>query len=451
MQPLPTYPGFPVAQPPQQLAQSMILQPRLTIPYQVISTQVVTYPNFSTQYAQLQPSQQSLYPSFTKSMQLEKVPQPNPAPPPRALPNPAPPPRALPTKTESLETLSFLNFENNCYMNAVLQALINTPEFLAEIMRYNLQSTGKNFELLVETINLAKRSAAKREEADFFDPLLIKRAIEESRPGYKGSLHQDAQEFLRDYLELLHEALSRGEDGSSIFTSIFGPQAKASGAQAQGILDSKYEAWITATLAKNNSPIYDLFAGNLASTVICQKCKRQTLTFEPFLDISLAFPEVKGKTLVPSVSDLMANFFNCEKFDGFICQSCGTQGSASLTKRLLWTPNVLVLHLKRFKDAVVKLENSVYIPEKLDLTNYLEKECSLYLQNIRSGVEYKLYAVVHHEGTLASGHYTAELIGRKGQWLEANDHEITTKQAPPNYSNKAYLLFYSRISRKTSP
>ena len=41
---------------------------------------------------------------------------------------------------------------------------------------------------------------------------------------------------------------------------------------------------------RNNSKIVDLAAGQFKSTLICPKCRKVSMTFDPFLSISLPIP-----------------------------------------------------------------------------------------------------------------------------------------------------------------
>lgn len=53
--------------------------------------------------------------------------------------------------------------------------------------------------------------------------------------------------------------------------------------------------WWETHLLRNNSIIVEWFQGQLKSTVLCPACKKVSLTFEPFMTLSLPvkFPETE--------------------------------------------------------------------------------------------------------------------------------------------------------------
>ena len=60
-------------------------------------------------------------------------------------------------------------------------------------------------------------------------------------------------------------------------------------------------------------------------------------------------------------------------------------------------------------------------------------------------VDYKTMAVIHHEGTEITGHYTAH-INVEGKWLLCDDSEETTQSDTSSIgNNQAYVFFCRRI------
>jgi ubiquitin C-terminal hydrolase len=64
--------------------------------------------------------------------------------------------------------------------------------------------------------------------------------------------------------------------------------------EANGINDdlAAKEAWIKH-LIRNESIIVDLFHGQYKSTLVCSKCQRVSVTFDPFMTLSLPIPGKK--------------------------------------------------------------------------------------------------------------------------------------------------------------
>jgi len=58
--------------------------------------------------------------------------------------------------------------------------------------------------------------------------------------------------------------------------------------------DASREAW-TKHLVRNESVIVDLFHGQYKSTLICSNCSKVSVTFDPFMTLSLPIPGKKEK------------------------------------------------------------------------------------------------------------------------------------------------------------
>ncbi|KAL0473073.1 hypothetical protein QR685DRAFT_569187 [Neurospora intermedia] len=152
-----------------------------------------------------------------------------------------------------------------------------------------------------------------------------------------------------------------------------------------------------------------------------------------------------------SLDDCLAEFEKEEilsEQDTWYCPRCKEHRRASKKFDLWKTPDILVVHLKRFSSVGWrrdKLDVLVDFPiEGLDLTErVIDKEDGK--QEI-----YDLIAVDDHWGGLGGGHYTAFAKNFvDDQWYEFNDSSVskvtdTSKVVSP----AAYLLFYRRRSDK---
>ena len=99
---------------------------------------------------------------------------------------------------------------------------------------------------------------------------------------------------------------------------------------------------------------------------------------------------------------------------------------------------VVIIHLKRFRNNR-KIENYVEFPiDELDLTKYLPKK------NNEKYI-YDLFAVANHSGGLKGGHYYAYCKNFKdGEWYEFNDSHVSKIGKKKVCSDNAYVLFYNR-------
>jgi ubiquitin carboxyl-terminal hydrolase 4/11/15 len=118
------------------------------------------------------------------------------------------------------------------------------------------------------------------------------------------------------------------------------------------------------------------------------------------------------------------------------------------TKALeIWSvPDILVIQLKRFLGSGYyssKLDANVNYPDILEMQEYVTGP------ERNQNLQYELYAVSEHSGSLAGGHYTAHAIVREpgkktGEWCDFNDSCCHQASALDAHNARAYLLFYQR-------
>ncbi|KAL2064140.1 hypothetical protein VTL71DRAFT_4634 [Oculimacula yallundae] len=134
------------------------------------------------------------------------------------------------------------------------------------------------------------------------------------------------------------------------------------------------------------------------------------------------------------------------EMDTWYCPRCKEHKRASKKFELWKTPDILIMHLKRFSSGGYrrdKLDVKVDFPlEGLDLSSrVIETEDGK--QEI-----FDLFAVDDHWGGLGGGHYTAFAKNYEDhEWYEYNDASVTkAKDLSRIVSSSAYLLFYRRRS-----
>jgi ubiquitin carboxyl-terminal hydrolase 22/27/51 len=131
------------------------------------------------------------------------------------------------------------------------------------------------------------------------------------------------------------------------------------------------------------------------------------------------------------------------------CQPCEKQLSLHML------PQVLCIHLKRFKQSIVnrkyshKINTFVEFPEQLDLANYLspaiieERGGTAFAPAFSLNEHYELFAVVNHQGRIDNGHYVC-YVRHSGLWMKCDDSWITEASLCEVLASNAYLLFYVR-------
>ncbi|XP_026506477.1 ubiquitin carboxyl-terminal hydrolase 31 [Terrapene carolina triunguis] len=155
--------------------------------------------------------------------------------------------------------------------------------------------------------------------------------------------------------------------------------------------------------------------------------------------------------------------------DAWRCPHCKQLQQGSITLSLWTLPDVLIIHLKRFRqegDRRMKLQNMVKFPlTGLDMTPHVVKRSqsswslpshwSPWRRPYGLGRDpedyvYDLYAVCNHHGTMQGGHYTAYCKNSvDGLWYCFDDTDVQQLAENEVCKQTAYILFYQR--RTTIP
>jgi ubiquitin C-terminal hydrolase len=264
----------------------------------------------------------------------------------------------------------------------------------------------------------------------------------------------DAHEFLRFALDAIHEEVNSVEKP---------PQYEELQDIDNEPIRETAMRWMNNHLRRNKSFVHQAFAGQFASITTCKECNYKSIACDFFLDLSLPVPrsskEVKG-TSSPGVSITQAlyEFFSRTPLDGddkYNCPKCKCPTRGEREVRLFTIPEILVVHLKRFRHSRVlasKVNEFVDFPlDSLDVAPYLHPNSPMEPSTAR----YNLRGVVNHMGGVHSGHYTATCRcqpanGREG-WYEFNDSSVTAvKNLQSVASPSVYLLFYERANHAKS-
>jgi len=329
------------------------------------------------------------------------------------------------------------NLGNTCFMNSVIQCLSNTrllvdyllsDEYSTDINTTNSSMKGSLVKAFAALIKGLWKPAAR-----IIDPSSLKGAVQRFAPRFSGYNQEDSQEFLRYLLEGLHEDVNRvSVKPQPINTEIDSDLS----VEEQGM-----EAW-KRYLRRDDSKLVDIFVGQLKSTLRCSTCDYESVTFEPFWDLSLPIPSRSGEV---SLNECLEAFTKEEVLDGDempTCGRCKTRRRCVKFYSLYKLPRVLVVHLKRFSPTErfrSKLSSTVTFPlTAFDVSRFSDSpgRCT-----------YSCYAVSNHSGTLYSGHYTAYAKNPKTcEWHYFNDSRVSKSSSSNVISNEAYLLFFELLS-----
>ncbi|KAG8229017.1 hypothetical protein J437_LFUL007571 [Ladona fulva] len=337
------------------------------------------------------------------------------------------------------------NLGNSCYMNSILQCISHTTI----LMKYFCdgkyrddvnRSTKMKGEVAEEVAALVRalwggdyRSIACRG---------LKGVVGMHKEAFAGYEQQDSHEFLTILMDWLHEDLNRAGQGSIQKASY---NSEGSNQNASG-LEGAVKAW-KEFCSKNESLVLQLFYGQQASTVRCLKCGEESVTYEPFSNLSLPIPPNATRC---TLSDCMSLYLKGEVINGWNCPRCKEPRDA-VKKFDIWIlPEILVIHFKRFTSDgwCRKKQTMVDFPlEDLDVSSWVTMDStSGSFSHHRRNTLYNLYGVSNHYGTIDGGHYTAHCKSSVfHKWYKFDDHEVSELSPSDVVSPAAYILFYSSV------
>lgn len=377
--------------------------------------------------------------------------------------------------------LGLRNLGNTCFLNAALQALAHTPllapfflqgHFVRDLNAANPLGTGGVLatafaELLQRLYPVENEGKGTRcSDRNFLIPEEFYSALCRMCPlvGEQRGAQQDAHEVLAFLLDALHEDLNRATKK---------PAYKERKDLAEEDLSRKGEERYAAEawhdhLRRHRSVLVDLCQGQLRSQVRCCECGCCSVTFDPFLFLSLPMPRTMKRGEKQPIEAAIRAFCAEEKLDGddrWGCPRCARRVSA-LKRLSLWKlPLLLLVHLKRFgfeaspswdvAPKAWKIEGEISVPfSRLDLQGFVADTSPQ-----RVPLQYDLFAAVDHVGaTPLVGHYTASCRRADG-WWRFDDSQVhflgtTGEEAAGGagvLGEENYLLLFQRRDAPPEP
>ncbi len=184
-----------------------------------------------------------------------------------------------------------------------------------------------------------------------------------------------------------------------------------------------------------------------------KRCKYENATQFPGSFLKISKPQLHGSIMFPieqkdaTLEDLFKSYCSCKKrFDSnnHTIDQGNVKGALEIQSEQVQFKNPqdhILFSVKRFTSSGGKN----YTPLKINPTFSIKQK---YIQNQKQDVRYQIQAFIHHEGTSASGHYTAfRLID--GIWYEFNDDKVTpiyNKHYLQQKLNTAYIYYAKRLN-----
>ncbi|KAL1950870.1 hypothetical protein VTO73DRAFT_19 [Trametes versicolor] len=272
--------------------------------------------------------------------------------------------------------------------------------------------------------------------------------IKELNELFRGSMHQDAHEFLNFLLNKIMEEMEDERRRLGSGANGVGPSGEDL-SNSVGTLSTNPPASTSTALGTSyhSTIVHRLFEGVLTSETRCLTCETVSSRDESFIDLSIDIEQ--NSSVTACLRQFSASEMLCQK-NKFFCDSCCDLQEAEKRMKIKKLPNVLALHLKRFKyqedvGKYIKLAYRVAFPLELRLFNTVDDAED-------PDRLYELYAIVVHIGTGPHhGHYVT-IIKARGTWMLFDDDTVSTiKESDiPKYfgesnSGSAYVLYYQAV------
>ncbi|OCH90042.1 cysteine proteinase [Obba rivulosa] len=268
---------------------------------------------------------------------------------------------------------------------------------------------------------------------------------------FRSSMHQDAHEFLNFLLNRIVEEMEddrkhgnghngkapSGEDLSTSVGTLSSTAVQTAPSSFTGIIGSTF----TSTF------VHRLFEGVLTSETRCLTCETVSSRDESFLDLSIDIEQ--NSSVTACLRQFSASEMLCQR-NKFFCDFCCDLQEAEKRMKIKKLPNILALHLKRFKyqedvGKYIKLAYRVAFPLQLRLFNTVDDAED-------PDRLYELFAIVVHIGNGPHhGHYVT-IIKARGIWMLFDDDnvEIIKESEISRYfgdspNGCAYVLYYQAV------
>lgn len=188
-----------------------------------------------------------------------------------------------------------LNLGNTCFMNSAIQCLVHTPEFARYFREdYHKEINWQNPLGMVGELALAFGDLLRKLWAPGRTPVAprpFKTKLARFAPQFSGYNQHDSQELLAFLLDGLHEDLNRVKHK---------PYIKSRDADGRPDEDVADEYWANH-IARNDSIIVDVCQGQYKSTLVCPVCNKISVTFDPFMYLSLPLQSTITRTMTVTV------------------------------------------------------------------------------------------------------------------------------------------------------
>jgi len=316
------------------------------------------------------------------------------------------------------------NIGNTCYINAVLNCLSFTRP-LVSMARQKLHSKSCSHsdpsKVCIMCL-LESHISTYHESTESFIPREILGNLQSINRDFHMGRQEDANEFTWSMLASMQESL-------------------LAALPDRGALDMR---------SQETTAVHQLFGGHFQSQIRCTKCGAVSNSYEPFVDMSLEILE-----FTETLQEMLEAFTKHEVMDGknkYFCNECNDRVPAEKCLAIHDAPNILTVHLKRFRPGVFgKINQSIAFDHELSLYPFMSDERKKELPE--GSPLYRLFGMVIHLDMFnisSFGHYVCIVRDSDNNWFVIDDEKVHPIKQSDVLKQNAYMLFYERCPPSTS-
>jgi ubiquitin C-terminal hydrolase len=334
--------------------------------------------------------------------------------------------------------LGLANLGNTCFINAVIQALRNCPEWTIFCTKDKIQDYISDPEKPCTIMLLAYQDLLKSiwggsgpgyvKPYDFYNKLrhVVRGTIYDT---FTNRGQQDSHEFLVWILDQMYMATQKPVEITIRNEEALPPMTL-----------SAIKGW-KHSFEKAYSPLTDLVFGMYRIQYRCTGCNTTHTRWETFNTLKVSIKHDSSGNSYP-LDKLLELEFAEEDIDGYECDACKQK---TLTKKSvsIWRlPKLLILTLKRFTPMGTR-DNSPfnYDGEPVSFKNVFSSES----KEDTKFKAYKVFGTVDHHGNHNGGHYTAQTFSPVWKVWHLYDDESAHAINAPQFGVYTYMMFFRPI------
>jgi len=362
------------------------------------------------------------------------------------------------------EKIGVSKFKNimgiTCYMNSILHILQEIPAFQDYILKQqfvnNINKDKLDNSIVFELYKLFKVSSENNDA--ILTPKSFKHRIGEKYDMWNEYQQQDSQEFLTFLISNIEEEVGLKLKYIPGANNIMFNISKMTKLEFNKIINniSAQKAWFGYQL-KEYSSLKKMFDGLIKTNKRCSYCNNIQCMFEPYITLGISIP-LKGPNDNNSytLTDCLDSFTHEERLthdNQSTCEFCGVKNRFYSQSKLWHSPDVLIIHIKRFTHDSKKINNNVEYPiNDLDIIKYFDENSPYKHQSKYNLCGINVHLSIGSRSSIHGGHYISIIKNKiNNNWYLYNDSNSLVKVYDSEsdirnlQNSNAYILFYTKV------